>query len=202
LAHTLQSFEACPQVDEILPLVPEEEIVFCQKEIIRRWGLKKVDQTLAGGPERYDSVFSGLQAIQGRADIVVIHDGARPFISKRLIQEAIEGARRWKAVVTALPATETLKEVSVHREVVRTVDRGHLWMIQTPQSFDYHLLWEAYQQAPPAGGGATDDAMLVESLGVPVRIIEGSRFNIKITTADDLALAEALLGIKEAIQDR
>lgn len=201
LAHTLQSFEACPRVDEILPLVPEEEVPFCQQEIISRLGLRRVSPALAGGPERGDSVFLGLKAIKGRADIVVIHDGARPFVPQRLITEAIDGARRWKAVVTALPAAETVKEVSAEGEVLRTVDRRRLWMVQTPQSFDYPLLWEAYQKAGPPGREATDDAMLVERLGVPVRIIEGSRFNLKITTSEDLVLAEALLRIKERIRD-
>jgi len=201
LAYTLQPFEACPQVDEILPLVPEEEIAFCQEEIIRRQGLKKVSQTLAGGKERSDSVFRGLQAIEGRADLVVIHDGARPFVSADLIERAIEGAKQWGAVVAALPTWETVKEVSAAGEVVRTIDRQHLWMIQTPQAFSFSLIWKAYREAREEGFQGTDDATLVERMGFPVRAIEGSRFNLKITTPDDWRLAEAILQMRRGIRE-
>jgi 2-C-methyl-D-erythritol 4-phosphate cytidylyltransferase len=201
LAHTLQPFEACPLVNEILPLVPEEEISFCQEEMIHRLGMKKVGQPLAGGPERSDSVFLGLQAIEGRADIVLIHDGARPLVSKRLIEETIEGAEKWGAVVAALPAWETIKEVAEGREVIRTVDRRKLWMIQTPQAFHYSLIWKAYQKARQEGTAGTDDAMLVERLGIPVRVVEGSKLNIKVTTAEDLILADAILKMKAVISD-
>lgn len=196
LAYTLQPFEACPQVDEILPLVPEEEIEYCQEEIIRRHGLKKVAQTLAGGKERSDSVYQGLQAMEGRADLVVIHDGARPFVSTHLIERAIEGAKQWGAVVAALPAWETVKEVSAAGEVVRTIERRHLWMIQTPQAFSFSLIWRAYREARETGFQGTDDAILVERMGFPVRAIEGSRFNLKITTPEDWILAEAILKMK------
>jgi 2-C-methyl-D-erythritol 4-phosphate cytidylyltransferase len=192
LAHTLQRFEACPQIDEILPLVPEEEILFCQEEVVRRFGLKKVSQPLAGGPERGESVYRGLREIQGRADGVVIHDGVRPFVSPELIARAVAASREWKAIAAAIPAGETIKEVSTDREVIRTLERRKIWLVQTPQVFEYRLIWEAYQRAQKDGFQGTDDAVLVERLGVPVRIIEGSKFNIKITTAEDMILAEAL----------
>ena len=193
LRHTLQKFEVCPQVDEILPLVPPQEVPFWTDEIGRRSGLKKVQRVLAGGAERQDSIFMGLKAIAGNADWVMIHDGARPFVSRELIEHTLSETLRWKAVAAALPAGETIKEVSPEKEVLRTVDRGSLWIIQTPQSFEYGLIVRAHEKAREERFSGTDDASLVERLGFPVRIIEGSRLNFKITTPEDLLLGEALL---------
>ncbi len=193
LAHTLKKFEACPQVNEILALVPPGESVIWAEEIVRQFGLKKVSQVLPGGEERQESVSIGLEAIRGKADWVIIHDGVRPFVLLELIERTLSEVRRWKAVVAALPAHETLKEVSPAKEVLRTVDRRQLWMVQTPQSFEYNLIFRAHEQARKDRFLGTDDSSLVERLGIPVRIIEGSRFNFKITTSEDLVLAEALL---------
>jgi 2-C-methyl-D-erythritol 4-phosphate cytidylyltransferase len=193
LRHTLQRFEACSQVDEVLPLVPPEELSFWNEEIVLRSIFKKVKRVLAGGAERQDSVFLGLKAIAGNADWVVIHDGARPFVPPELIERALWESRRWKAVVAALPAGETIKEVSPDKEILRTVDRSPLWITQTPQSFEYNLIVHAHEKARTERFGGTDDASLVERLGIPVRVIEGSRLNFKITTPEDLTLGEALL---------
>lgn len=193
LAHTLQKFEACPQVDGILPVVPPGEGVIWAQEIVRQSGLKKVSQILPGGDERQESVYKGLKAIEGKADWVIIHDGARPLVSSQLIEQTLSMAGRGKAVVVALPAHETLKEVSSGKEVLRTVDRRHLWMVQTPQSFEFNLILRAHEEARRDGFLGTDDSSLVERLGIPVTVIEGSRFNFKITTPEDLLLAEALL---------
>jgi len=193
LIHTLQKFEDCPQVDEVLPLLPPGEGMDWAGESVRRFGLKKVYQILPGGEERQDSVYRGLQALRGKADWVIIHDGVRPFVSPELIQQVLSETRRWKAVVVALPASETIKEGSPENEVVRTVDRRRLWMIQTPQSFEYPLILRAHEEARREGFLGTDDASLVERLGIPVKILRGSRFNFKITTPEDLVLAEAFL---------
>jgi len=193
LAHTLRKFEASCQVDEILPLVPPGEGVTWAEEIVRQSGLKKVSRVLPGGKERQESVSIGLKAIQQRADWVIIHDGVRPFVPPELIERSLTEAHRWNAVVAALPAHETLKEVSPAKEVLKTVDRRHLWMIQTPQSFEFNLIFKAHEEAWKDGFLGTDDSSLVERLGIPVRIVEGSRFNFKITTSEDLVLAEALL---------
>ena len=162
-------------------------------ETVRRFGLTKVSHILPGGEERQDSVYRGLQALRGKADWVIIHDGVRPFVPLELIQRVLSETRRWKAVVVALPANETVKEVSLENEVVRTVDRRRLWIIQTPQSFEYPLILRAHEEARREGFFGTDDASLVERLGIPVKILHGSRFNFKITTPEDLVLAEALL---------
>ena len=193
LIHTLQKFEDCPQVDEVLPLLPPGEGMDLAEESVRRFGLKKVYQILPGGEERQDSVYRGLQALRGKADWVIIHDGVRPFVSPELIQQVLSETRRWKAVAVALPASETIKEGSPENEVIRTVDRRRLWMVQTPQSFEYPLILRAYEEARREGFLGTDDASLVERLGLPVKILQGSRFNFKITTPEDLVLAEALL---------
>ena len=193
LRHTLQKFEICPQVDEVLPLVPPQEVSFWTDEIGRSSKLKKVQRILAGGAERQDSVFLGLEAIAGNADWVIIHDGARPFVPPELIERALSETLRWKAVAAALPAGETIKDVSPEKEVLRTVDRSSLWIVQTPQCFEYGLIVSAHEKAREERFYGTDDASLVERLGIPVRVIEGSRFNFKITTPDDLILGEALL---------
>ena len=193
LTHTLQRFEACSKVDEILALVPAGEFPLFTDEIFRRAGLKKVSRILAGGPERQDSVYLGLKAIEGKTDFVIIHDGARPFASPELIERALSETRRHKAVVVGVPVGDTIKEVSAQREVLRTVDRSRLWVIQTPQSFEYRLILEAHEKAREEGFYGTDDASLVERLGIPVKVIEGSRFNLKISTPEDLILGEALL---------
>ncbi len=193
LTHTLQEFEACSQVDEILVLVPAGEVPLFADEILRRAGLKKVSRILAGGPERQDSVYLGLKAIGGKADFVIIHDGARPFASPELIERALSETRRYKAVVVGVPAGDTIKEVSAQREVLRTLERSRLWAIQTPQSFEYGLIAEAHEKAREEGFYGTDDASLVERLRIPVRVIEGSRFNLKISTPEDLILGEAIL---------
>ena len=195
LRHTLQKFEACGQVDEVIPLVPSEELSFWTDEIVRPSMFKKVKAVLAGGAERQNSVFLGLKAIAGNADWVIIHDGARPFVPPELIDRVLRATRRWKAVAAALPAGETIKEVSAEREVLRTVDRGSLWMVQTPQAFEYRLIVTANEKAEEDRFGGTDDASLVERLGIPVRVVEGSRLNFKITTPEDLALGEALLKV-------
>ena len=193
LAHTLQKFEDCPQVDEVLPLVPPGETLGWTEEIVLRSGLKKVLRIVPGGQERQESVYRGLRVLRGTADWVLIHDGVRPFVPRGLIQQALSETFQWKAVVVALPANETIKEVSAEGAVLRTVDRRGLWMIQTPQSFEFPLILRAHEEARKAGFGGTDDASLVERLGIPVKILKGSRLNMKITTPEDLILAEALL---------
>ena len=193
LAHTLQKFEKCPQVDEVLPLVPPGETLGWTEQIVLRSGLKKVLRIVPGGQERQESVYRGLQVLRGTADWVLIHDGVRPFVPQRLIQQALSETFQWKAVVVALPANETIKEVSAEGAVLRTVDRRGLWMIQTPQSFEFPLILRAHEEARKAGFGGTDDASLVERLGIPVKILKGSRLNMKITTPEDLVLGEALL---------
>ncbi len=191
LAHTLGKFENCPSVSEVLPLVPEEEVGFCTA-LVRDSGFKKIPRVLAGGPERQDSVYIGLQAVAA-ADFVLIHDGARPFISSALVDRLLAAAQQGGAVAAALPVGDTLKEVSAEGNIVETLNRSRFWVMQTPQCFRHDLILRAHAQAREDGFLGTDDASLVERLGVPVKVIPGSRLNIKITTPEDLILGEALL---------
>jgi 2-C-methyl-D-erythritol 4-phosphate cytidylyltransferase len=193
LTHTLQKFAACSQVDEVFALVPAGDLPLWNEEVLHRPDLKKVSRILPGGPKRQDSVYGGLKAIEGQADFVIIHDGARPFVSPELIERTLRATRRHKAVVAAVPAGDTIKEISAEGEVLKTLDRNRLWIIQTPQSFDLGLIIKAHVKAREEGFYGTDDASLVERLGIPVRIVEGSRFNFKITTPEDLIMGEALL---------
>ncbi len=192
LLHTLRKFEECPSVAEILPLVPEGEVPDCTDRV-RRSGFQKIPRVLAGGAERQDSVFIGLQAISGTCDFVLIHDGARPFVTTSLIEEILVAAKRYSAVAAALPVGDTLKEVSEERRILRTVDRRRFWLMQTPQCFRYDLIFEAHRNARDEKFIGTDDAALVERIGVQVTVITGSPLNIKITTPEDLLVAEALL---------
>lgn len=192
LIRTLQKFEACRQVNEVSVIVPPEEAAWADK-VVGQHGLKKVSRIIPGGSERQDSVYIGLEAIEGNADWVVIHDGVRPFVPVDLIDRLLEETRQWKAVVAGIPPGETLKEISSAGEVVRTLDRDHFWIIQTPQCFESHLILQAHRKAREEGFYGTDDAALVERLGVPVKVVVGSRFNIKMTTPEDLVLGEALL---------
>jgi 2-C-methyl-D-erythritol 4-phosphate cytidylyltransferase len=193
LTHTLQKFAACSQVDEIFALVPEGDLPLWTEEIHHRPDLKKVSRILPGGPERQDSIYGGLKAISGQADFVIIHDGVRPFVSPELIERVLLATRRHKAVVAAVPAGDTIKEISGEGKVLKTLDRDRLWIIQTPQSFELGLIIKAHEKAREEGFYGTDDASLVERLGIPVYTVEGSRFNFKITTPEDLILGEALL---------
>ncbi len=193
LKHTLLKLEACEEVKEVIPLVPPEEVTFWEEEILSKKEIKKVQRILAGGEERQDSVFLGLQAVAGEAEIIVIHDGARPFMPPELIKKSLAEMDNFQAVVTALPAHETIKEVSPRKEVVKTLERNFLWLVQTPQTFTYSSIFYAHEMARKENFFGTDDAALIERLGIPIRVIEGSRLNFKITTPEDLLLAEALL---------
>lgn len=193
LKHTLFKFETCREIQEVIPLVPPEEVPFWEEEILQKKEIKKVRRILAGGEERQDSVFLGLQAVAGEAEIVVIHDGARPFVSPELIKNTLAEMENFQAVITALPVEDTVKEISPRKEVVKTLERSFLWFVQTPQTFTYSLIFYAHEKAHKENFFGTDDAALIERLGIPVRVIEGSRLNFKITTPEDLLLAEALL---------
>ena len=193
LAHTLQLFDAHPAVDDIHVISPPAEIDYCRREVIERYGFAKVRSVVAGGAERQDSVRNGLLAVGAAPeDILLIHDGARPFFPAALIPQVVETASRVGACVVGVPVKDTIKEVA-DSLVLGTPDRRRLWQAQTPQAFRFDLIHEAHTRAARDGFGGTDDAALVERLGLPVAMVEGSYRNIKITTPEDLILAEAFL---------
>jgi 2-C-methyl-D-erythritol 4-phosphate cytidylyltransferase len=157
--------------------------------------MKKKVKLVKGGKERQESVYNGLLAVDEKDATVVIHDGVRPFISSDLIEECVREALLHKACVLGLPASDTLKIVDDTGYINKTLSRDSVWLVQTPQAFDYSLIKKAHDIAKKDGITGTDDAMLVERLGERVRIIQGSKNNIKITTKEDLILAQAMFNI-------
>ena len=195
LAATLEPFQNCSAVNAIILVVPSDDVDYCRKEIVAAFEFDKVKKVVPGGERRQDSVRSGIEATNGRYGLLLIHDGVRPVIDKALIERVIEKAKTHRAVITALPAKETVKEVTGQGEVVKTYDRKSVWLVQTPQVFRYQDIAAAHQKALSEGWEeATDDSLLVERLGIPVNVIEGSEKNIKVTTPFDLELARFLLG--------
>lgn len=193
LAHTLALFDSHFVVDRIHVIAPEAEIDYCRREVVERYDFDKVRSIVAGGPERQDSVRNGLLACGGEADdIVLIHDGARPFLSPALIPDVVATAARVGGCVVGVPVKDTIKEVA-DGMLVGTPDRQRLWQAQTPQAFRFAVIREAHERAEREGFRGTDDAALVERLGGSVAMIEGSYRNIKITTPEDLILARAFL---------
>jgi 2-C-methyl-D-erythritol 4-phosphate cytidylyltransferase len=194
LALTLQPIQQCRAIDTIIVVVPSKDVDYCREEIVEKFQLTKVEQVVAGGMRRQDSVRLGLEAVTVDYGLVLIHDGVRPVITENAIERTIHAAKTHRAVITGLPARETVKEVNSSHEVVTTYDRTRIWLIQTPQVFFYEDILAAHQRAFREGWDeVTDDAMLVEKMGIPVKVVEGSEKNIKITTPDDLELARFLL---------
>ncbi len=195
LAHTLNKFETCPLIHSIVLVVGEEDMDYCMNEIIEKYHYRKISQIVPGGRRRQDSVKNGIDALSKDVEVVVIHDGVRPFVTKAMIEESIHSAIRFGAVVVAMPVKETIKIAHLDGTVLKTLDRESLWQIQTPQTFQAHLIKEAFHKAAEEGFIGTDDASLVERLGVKVHILPGSYANIKITTKEDLMLAHLFLSV-------
>ncbi len=192
LAHTLMAFGKCHAIDAVYLVAPEQDFDFCRKEIIAPLNLVKEPLLVSGGTVRQESVYNGILAAGDDAEIAVIHDGVRPFISPDSIEECINAAKRGGACILGVPAFDTLKQTDSQGRITGTIDRSTIWLAQTPQAFQYNLIKEAHEKAVEEGFIGTDDASLVERLGKPVQIIHGSRNNIKITTPEDLPLAEAI----------
>ncbi|NLJ78352.1 MAG: 2-C-methyl-D-erythritol 4-phosphate cytidylyltransferase [Tissierellia bacterium] len=202
LAHTIEKFERCRYVDEIIVVAKEDEMGYCKREIINKHRFKKAFKIVRGGKERQDSVYNGILALNGRTDIVLSHDGARPFVKGESIVESIRGAIEYGACVVGVPVKNTIKVVGDDDTIDRTPKRDLLWAAQTPQCFDKDILMEGYRKAIEDNFIGTDDSVLVERLGVDVRMIMGSYDNIKITTPEDLMIAESILKGEESIFDR
>lgn len=193
LLHTLQVFQAEPLIGEIVLVVGGNEISRCKAKIIDPYGLSKVRSVVAGGKERQDSINRGLQVLADDCQWVVVHDGARPLLIDEVLRQTIRVAQEWGAAVAAVPVKDTIKIAGPGELVQSTLDRQSLWGVQTPQVFKRSLLVQAYAQAYVDGFYGTDDAALVERIGAPVKLVPGSYENLKITTPEDLDLAEAIL---------
>jgi len=192
LAHTLGAFERCGLIDEIVLVVGEGEVDEAGRTA-ERYGIGKLRAVVAGGDHRQISVERGLEATDPSASVVAIHDGARPLVRAETIEATVRAAREHGAAVAAVPVVETIKSVGPDDFVESTLDRSRLWSIQTPQTFVRELIVRAYRQARADGVYATDDAMLVERLGHPVKLVRGAFDNIKVTTPLDLAFVEMVL---------
>lgn len=202
LYYSLRAFEESPLVDEIVLVVGKGETDSCMEHMVKPWNIGKVRHVVEGGKERYHSVHEGLKAIRA-ADYVLIHDGARPLVTDRIIRDSVEGAREFGTCVAAMPVKDTIKVADAEGFSAETPDRSSLWLMQTPQSFSYPLIRRAYDMLArlEAEGGQvweqlhiTDDAMVAETfLKIRVKLISGDYANIKITTPEDLIVAEALL---------
>lgn len=195
VARTISLFENAPFIDGIFLVTPADEIPFCREQVVEAHGFRKVLEIVPGGKERQNSVMNGLRALQGRAreqDVVLIHDGVRPLISPELLRQSIDVARDCDGALVAVPAKDTIKTVR-DGLVIATPDRDTLWQAQTPQAFRYGVIFAAHLAAEQEGFMGTDDASLVERRGGAVRIVRGDYRNIKITTPEDLVLAEAFL---------
>jgi 2-C-methyl-D-erythritol 4-phosphate cytidylyltransferase len=188
LARTLAAFEDCPSVDQIILVASESNLDRCWK-LVRSYGFKKVTELVPGGARRQDSVQQGLDRVKD-SPWVLIHDGVRPFIDDAMVAAGLEAAREHGAAVAAVPVKDTIKVVNADHLVRNTPRRETLWAAQTPQVFRTDVIRAAYRDA---FGDITDDAMLLERLGQPVKVYQGSYENIKITTPEDLDLAECIL---------
>ncbi|MEA2014720.1 MAG: 2-C-methyl-D-erythritol 4-phosphate cytidylyltransferase, partial [Thermodesulfobacteriota bacterium] len=177
----------------IVLVVPEDDMAYVRDEIIDKYGVSKVKHIRAGGGTRQDSVRNGLEMTDDSDDVIVIHDGVRPFPPQRLIDLSISEAAGCGAAVPAIPLKNTLKIVDEDGIIIETPGRNNLRLAQTPQAFRREIILDAYRSADKDGFYGTDDASLVERLGVPVKTIPGLYDNIKITTPEDLALGELLL---------
>lgn len=193
LAHTLMAFQRAALIDEIIPVLSKEDMESCLREVIEQYHITKVKTLVVGGKERQDSVYNGLMKLEDDKGVVLIHDGVRPFVSQEMIAEAADLAKKGECVAVGVPLKDTVKEVGPDGWVKNTLDRSRLWAIQTPQAFPVKILKRVYSEAYRHRFYGTDDATLVERAGTKVRVIMGSYENIKITTPEDLLLAEEIL---------
>ena len=193
LYYSLKAFEDSA-VDEIVLVVGKGEEEFCRREIVDKYGISKVKAIVEGGKERYHSVFEGLKQTSD-ADYVLIHDGARPFVTEDIICRSIDTVKKEKACVVGMPVKDTIKIATEDTYASVTPDRRLVWMIQTPQAFSYPEILQAYEKIIADGDDSvTDDAMVLEHAAhMPVKLIEGSYHNIKITTPEDMKIAEMFL---------
>lgn len=193
LAYSLDVFEQYEAVDEIIIVAKSSEISYCEQEIVSKYNYRKVSRVVAGGSERQDSVWAGLSHLSDQTAFVAVHDGARPLLSLDLLQALYQEARRWGAAIPGVMARDTLKMIDRDSFVGQTLDRTSIVAVQTPQIFQFHELKKAYQEAFYDDFRATDDASLFERYIGRVKVVAGQYDNLKITTPEDIIIAEGLL---------
>ena len=190
--YALKQFEDSP-ADEIILVTGEDAIAYCKEEIVDHYGFTKVSQIVAGGKERYHSVYNGLKAAEG--EYVMIHDGARAFIDQDIIERAMSGVEEYKACVIGMPVKDTIKVVDEEGYALSTPNRSTLWQVQTPQCFVTKEIRDAYEKMMNTSqAGITDDAMVMEQYGCrKIKLLEGSYNNLKMTTPEDILVGEIIL---------
>ena len=198
LYYSLRCFQDSPLIQDIILVTGEKSVTYCKEEIVKKYGFTKVTAVIPGGKERYDSVYAGLCACQ-ECGYVLIHDGARPFITEEILERGLQKVKENGACVIGMPSKDTVKLSDAQEFVKETPDRKCVWTIQTPQIFSYPLIRNAHESIRQKDmSSITDDAMVVEQeTGVKVALAEGSYQNIKITTPEDLLIAEAFLHYHE-----
>lgn len=203
LCYSLDLFEAYDPIDEIVIVAKPSEIEYCEKEIVRKYNYRKVSGVIAGGEERQDSVQAGLNYLRDQTAYVAVHDGARPLLSLELLDKLFHAAQQWGAAIPGVYARDTLKMVDRDGFVGITLDRTSIISVQTPQIFGYADLKAAYREADLEGFRGTDDASLFEKYVGRVKVVEGQYDNLKITTPEDIVIAQSLLEnrLKEGDKD-
>jgi len=195
IAHTIDVFYKNENINEIIVCIKKEEEKFFKEQILEKNNFKNI-KIAYGGKERQDSIYNGLKSVDKNCQIVLIHDGARPFVDNRIIEESILIAKKKKAVVVGVPVKDTIKIV-MDGNITDTPNRANLWSAQTPQTFDYKLITKAYDEAYKSNYYGTDDSMLVENIGQEVTMIMGSYENIKITSPEDSNIGEQILSLRK-----
>lgn len=192
LQYPIEVFDSHPEIGEIVVVIRKGEEELFESEIFSKQQFRKNIKIVRGGEERSDSVKNGLSVLDPKSDMVLVHDGARPFLDKKIIDHNISGCRTYGACVTAVPSKDTVKIVNKFNEIVETPERSTVFLAQTPQTFKTEIISEALESVQEEGLAVTDDSMAVESLGVKVQIVEGSYENIKLTTPEDMAVGEII----------
>jgi 2-C-methyl-D-erythritol 4-phosphate cytidylyltransferase len=196
VAHSIERFERCEDIDQVLVVVRSERRAEFQK-IVDGFGFGKVVRLVEGGSERHLSVWNGLAQVSEECAIVAVHDAARPLVSSDLISRSVALAREFGAVSLAAPIVETIKRADLERNVVGSVDRSALWAMQTPQVFRFDWLLDAYKRIVDSGRSVTDEVSALQEAGYPVRLLQNTDWNIKITFPKDLDLAAKMMNFRE-----
>lgn len=192
LCWTLWRFHQIKWIKEIFLVIPANKKEFVQEEIIKKYKFELVNKIITGGKERQESVFKGLQAINSNPQVVFIHDAVRPFVSQDSFQRLYITVKNTGNAILGIPSQDTVKEIEKFG-TIKTKKRDKIWLVQTPQAFSYDLILAAHHQAAIHGFKATDDSSLIERMKIPIHLVKGNTFNLKITTKNDLDIAERLV---------
>ena len=193
LSYTIETFNNSENINDIVLVTSSDAVDYVRREIIEKYGFDKVRTIVEGGAERQDSVYKGLKAVDSDTDVVLIHDGVRPFVADKYIAELESIAMEFGGCVLGAPVKDTIKVCDSEGYITDTPKRETLWLAQTPQCFKYDIIMKAYEKAEKEGYRGTDDSMLAERLGIRIKMVRGDYDNIKITTPEDLYMGEVIL---------